>query len=66
MDRVVGCHERNHKRLFQFQISDFKFPIVPAMEPLAAIAIVCVLVYCAAQIVWSMRLKTPYVEPDGR
>jgi len=29
-------------------------------------AIVCVLVYCAAQIVWSMRLKTPYVEPDGR
>ncbi|HEX9033581.1 MAG TPA: hypothetical protein VF834_17200 [Streptosporangiaceae bacterium] len=29
-------------------------------------AIVCVLVYSAAQIVWSMRLKTPYVEPDGR
>jgi len=29
-------------------------------------AIVCVLVYSAAQIAWSMRLKTPYVEPDGR
>ena len=29
-------------------------------------AIVCVLVYCAAQIVWSIRLKTLYVEPDGR
>ena len=29
-------------------------------------AIVCVLVYCAAQIVWSIRLKIPYVEPDGR
>lgn len=29
-------------------------------------AIVCVLAYCAAQVVWSMRLKTPYVEPDGR
>ena len=29
-------------------------------------AIVCVLVYSAAQIVWSMRLKTLYVEPDGR
>ena len=29
-------------------------------------AIVCVLVYSAAQIVWSMRLKMPYVEPDGR
>jgi ATP synthase protein I len=29
-------------------------------------AIVCVLVYCAAQIAWSIRLKTPYVEPDGR
>jgi ATP synthase protein I len=28
-------------------------------------AIVCVLVYCAAQIVWSMRLKRLYVEPDG-
>jgi ATP synthase protein I len=29
-------------------------------------AIVCVLVYCAAQIGWSMRLKTLYVEPDGQ
>jgi ATP synthase protein I len=29
-------------------------------------AIICVLVYSAAQIVWSMRLKTLYVEPDGR
>lgn len=29
-------------------------------------AIVCVLVYCAAQIGWSMRLKRLYVEPDGQ
>jgi ATP synthase protein I len=29
-------------------------------------AIVCVLAYCAAQVVWSMRLKTLYVEPDGK
>jgi len=29
-------------------------------------AIVCVLVYCAAQVFWSMRLKTLYVEPDGQ
>jgi ATP synthase protein I len=29
-------------------------------------AIVCVLVYSAAQIAWSIRLKTLYVEPDGR
>lgn len=29
-------------------------------------AIVCVLVYCGAQIGWSMRLKTLYVEPDGQ
>jgi ATP synthase protein I len=29
-------------------------------------AIVCVLVYSAAQVVWSVRLKTLYVEPDGR
>jgi ATP synthase protein I len=28
-------------------------------------AIVCVLVYSAAQVVWSMRLKMMYVEPDG-
>jgi ATP synthase protein I len=28
-------------------------------------AIVLVLVYSAAQIVWSMRLKLLYVEPDG-
>lgn len=29
-------------------------------------AIVCVLAYSGAQIAWSMRLKQPYVEPDGR
>lgn len=29
-------------------------------------AIVCVLVYSGAQIAWSMRLKRPYVEPDGQ
>ncbi len=29
-------------------------------------AIVCVLVYSGAQITWSMRLKRPYVEPDGQ
>jgi len=28
-------------------------------------AIVCVLAYSAAQVVWSMRLKALYVEPDG-
>jgi ATP synthase protein I len=26
--------------------------------------IVCVLAYSAAQIIWSIRLKVPYVEPD--
>src|SRR5215467_13397007 len=29
-------------------------------------AIVCVLVYSFAQIVWSIRIKRPYVQPDGR
>jgi ATP synthase protein I len=29
-------------------------------------AIVCVLAYSAAQVIWSMRLKVPYVEPDGQ
>jgi ATP synthase protein I len=28
-------------------------------------AIVCILVYSAAQVIWSMRLKALYVEPDG-
>jgi ATP synthase protein I len=28
-------------------------------------AIVCILIYSAAQVVWSMRLKALYVEPDG-
>jgi len=28
-------------------------------------AIVCILVYSAAQVVWSRRLKALYVEPDG-
>jgi ATP synthase protein I len=28
-------------------------------------AIVCVLVYSGSQVMWSMRLKMLYVEPDG-
>jgi ATP synthase protein I len=28
-------------------------------------AIVCVLVYTGSQVMWSMRLKILYVEPDG-
>jgi ATP synthase protein I len=28
-------------------------------------AVVCILVWCGAQAIWSMRLKTLYVEPDG-
>jgi ATP synthase protein I len=28
-------------------------------------AIVCVLAYSAGQVAWSMRLKVPYIEPDG-
>ncbi len=27
--------------------------------------LVCVLVYSAAQVIWSMRLKMLYVDPDG-
>ncbi len=29
-------------------------------------AIVCILAWSASQVVWSMRLKAPYVEPFGR
>lgn len=28
-------------------------------------AIVCILAWSASQITWSLRLKIPYVEPDG-
>jgi ATP synthase protein I len=28
-------------------------------------AIACILVWSGAQIMWSLRLKVPYVEPDG-
>ncbi len=28
-------------------------------------AIVCVIVYSVAQVIWTMRLKQLYVEPDG-
>jgi ATP synthase protein I len=28
-------------------------------------AIVCILVWSGAQVMWSLRLKMPYVEPDG-
>jgi ATP synthase protein I len=28
-------------------------------------AIVCILVWSGGQIMWSLRLKVPYVEPDG-
>jgi ATP synthase protein I len=29
-------------------------------------AIVCIIAYSAAQVLWSMRLKMLYVEPDGK
>lgn len=29
-------------------------------------ALACILAWSASQIVWSMRLKAPYVEPSGR
>ena len=29
-------------------------------------ALVCILAWSASQVMWSMRLKTPYVEPSGR
>ena len=29
-------------------------------------ALACILAWSAAQVYWSMRLKTPYVEPSGR
>jgi ATP synthase protein I len=28
-------------------------------------AVVCILVWSGAQVMWSLRLKVPYVEPDG-
>jgi ATP synthase protein I len=28
-------------------------------------AIVCILTWSASQVTWSLRLKVPYVEPDG-
>ena len=28
-------------------------------------AIVCILAWSASQVTWSLRLKIPYVEPDG-
>jgi ATP synthase protein I len=29
-------------------------------------ALACILAYSGAQVIWSMRLKTLYVEPDGK
>lgn len=29
-------------------------------------ALVCILAWSASQVLWSIRLKTPYVEPSGR
>ena len=28
-------------------------------------ALVCILAWSASQVTWSLRLKIPYVEPDG-
>lgn len=28
-------------------------------------ALACILVWSGSQVIWSMRLKVPYVEPDG-
>jgi ATP synthase protein I len=36
----------------------------PRMFGLTALA--CILAWSAAQVIWSMRLKAPYVEPSGR
>ena len=36
----------------------------PRMFGLTALA--CILAWTFAQVVWSMRLKVPYVEPEGR
>jgi len=29
-------------------------------------ALVCILAYTGAQVIWSMRLKALYIEPDGK
>lgn len=29
-------------------------------------ALACILAWSAAQVIWSLRLKTPYVEPSGQ
>src|SRR5690242_4277921 len=29
-------------------------------------ALACILAWSASQVIWSMRLKAPYVEPSGR
>jgi len=29
-------------------------------------AIVCILAWCTSQVVTTIKLKVPYVEPDGR
>ena len=29
-------------------------------------ALVCILAWSASQLIWSIRLKTPYVEPSGQ
>jgi ATP synthase protein I len=29
-------------------------------------ALACILAWSASQVLWSMRLKAPYVEPSGR
>ncbi len=29
-------------------------------------ALVCILAWSASQVLWSQRIKTPYVEPSGR
>ena len=36
----------------------------PRMFGLTALA--CILAWTFAQVIWSMRLRVPYVEPEGR
>jgi ATP synthase protein I len=43
------------------------FQDTTAFDPkaFAATALACILVYTGAQVVWSLRMKALYVEPDG-
>lgn len=52
--------------LLMFLVARFAGTTAFSSRLFGVTALACILAWSASQVVWSMRLKAPYVEPSGR